>query len=256
VRGVPSRRARATSPVIGPVRASETSLADALMRPAYGSGMRVEPGEPCPLPDDPVLAEFARALADAGHWAQVVDAEWRTVYMTDDMRQSMVGSGRPLAPLVIGAHISGPESVAVVKEWDFRSSQEDLFLWLGPVMLADCSGDTDRLKAQIDPSLRHLVEQLTPVAHDVQIWSHHGSSRGVGTPAADIQQTTMRVRDSTGTVRGNVMIAKPAAGMHAISALTVQQDLEHLERMQQVVNADRRAMAILFADLEASSALA
>ena len=66
----------------------------------------------------------------------------------------------------------------------------------------------------------------------------------------------MRVRDSTGTVRGNVTIIKPAAGTHAISALAVQQDLEHLQRMQHVISADRRPMAILFADLEASSALA
>jgi class 3 adenylate cyclase len=218
--------------------------------------MRVEPGEPCPLPDDPVLAEFAKALADAGHWAQVVDAEWRIVYMTDDMRQSVAGSGRPLAPLVIGAHLSGPEIVAVVQEWAFNSTQEELLLWLGPTMLADLSGDRERLKAQVDPSLRHLVDQLTPAPSDVEVWSHDGSSRGVGAPTADIQQTCMRIRDSTGTVRGNVMISKPAAGMHAISALAVQQDLEHLQRMQQVISADRRPMAILFADLEASSALA
>jgi class 3 adenylate cyclase len=218
--------------------------------------MRVEPGEPCPWPDDPVLAEYAKAFADAGHWAQVVDADWRIVYMTDDFRQSVAGSGRPLAPLVIGAHLCGPEDVAVGQEWAFNSTPEAPFLWLGPTMLADLSGDRERLKAQVDPSLRHLVDQLTPVAHDVQVWSHDGSSRGVGTPTADLQQTCMRVSDSTGTVRGNVMISKPAAGMHAISALAVQQDLAHLQRMEQVISADRRPMAILFADLEASSALA
>jgi class 3 adenylate cyclase len=218
--------------------------------------MRVEPGEPCPLPEDPVLAEFARALADAGHWGQVCDAEWRIVYMTDDLRQSIAGSGRPLAPLVIGAHLSGPETVAVAQEWAFNTTQEEEVLWLGPTMLADLSGDRDRLKAQVDTSVRHLVDQLTPIAHDVQVWSRDMSSRGVGTPTADVQQTCMRVRDSTGTVRGNVLIVKPAAGMHAISALAVQQDLAHLQRMEQVISAERRPMAILFADLEASSVLA
>jgi hypothetical protein len=42
--------------------------------------------EPCPLPDDPVLAELVEAMRKAGQWAEVVDTSWRLVYMTDDPR--------------------------------------------------------------------------------------------------------------------------------------------------------------------------
>ena len=42
--------------------------------------------ETCPLPNDPVLAEVAVAVRDARHWAQIVDATWRVVYVTDDLR--------------------------------------------------------------------------------------------------------------------------------------------------------------------------
>ena len=186
--------------------------------------MRVEHGEPCPLPDDPVLAEFAQALAEAGQSAQILDPEWRTLYMTDDLRQSLAGSGRPMSPLVIGAHVSGPESIAVVQEWDFRSDQEELLLCLGPMMLADCAGDTDRLRARVDPSLRHVVDQLRP-AHNAQVVSHQGATRGVGTPSIDVMLTCFRIRDSTGTVRGNVFISKPAAGMHRPRRLAPGQNL-------------------------------
>jgi hypothetical protein len=40
----------------------------------------------CPLPDDPVLAEIASALRDAGHWAEIVDPDWRIVYSTEEFR--------------------------------------------------------------------------------------------------------------------------------------------------------------------------
>lgn len=38
------------------------------------------------LTDDPLLAEVALALNEAGHWAEVVDPEWRVVFVTDPLR--------------------------------------------------------------------------------------------------------------------------------------------------------------------------
>ena len=33
--------------------------------------------EPYPLPEDPALADAARAIRDAGHWGWIVDDRWR-----------------------------------------------------------------------------------------------------------------------------------------------------------------------------------
>ena len=52
------------------------------------------------------------------------------------------------------------------------------------------------------------------------------------------------------------MIAKPAAGMSILGTMASVGDVRHLERMQDIVTADRRPAAILLADLEASSPLA
>ena len=72
--------------------------------------------ETCPLPEDPVLAAVARALNDGGYWAEIVDREWRGVYMTDDTRR-MYGGRAELAPYPLGAHLFGPERVSVMMEW-------------------------------------------------------------------------------------------------------------------------------------------
>jgi hypothetical protein len=36
--------------------------------------------ETVPLPEDPALAVVARALTDAGQFADIVDSEWRWAY--------------------------------------------------------------------------------------------------------------------------------------------------------------------------------
>jgi class 3 adenylate cyclase len=62
--------------------------------------VHVASGEPCPLPDHPVLAEAAAALNAARTWAIVLDHEWRVVFMSDEIRLSN-GGLRQLAPWVL-----------------------------------------------------------------------------------------------------------------------------------------------------------
>jgi len=51
-----------------------------------------------PLPEDPALAAMAVALRDAGHWADVVDRDWRLVHSTDDHRRMALAAGRRYTP--------------------------------------------------------------------------------------------------------------------------------------------------------------
>ena len=80
--------------------------------------MRVEAGEPCPLPTDPVLAEASVALADGGHWGYVLDMDWRLAYISDEIRQSLAGSG-PLAPVLVDEIWFGSASLQTSSEWRF-----------------------------------------------------------------------------------------------------------------------------------------
>lgn len=47
--------------------------------------------EPCPLPDDPTLAAAAAAMSESGQWGEIIDRDWRWVYITDDLRLSYGG---------------------------------------------------------------------------------------------------------------------------------------------------------------------
>jgi class 3 adenylate cyclase len=214
--------------------------------------MRVEIDEPCPLPEDPVLAAACVALRDGGHWGFVFDSDWRLVFATDDVRRSFGGSTSMVA-LVIGENIYGSASLELSRSWPFPPLWETTFPGLGSSMLADFGGDRARLKAEIDPSLHHLVDEMT--ANGDEMRTYVGLGTGVDWAPPTVS-TVVRLRDDAGSMRGSVLLLKPAASMATIGVMVFEQDLEHLARMQQVISADRRSTAILFADVESSSPLA
>jgi class 3 adenylate cyclase len=215
--------------------------------------------ETCPLPDDPVLGATASALNDAGYWAEVVDREWRGVYMTDDARR-IYGGRIELAPYPIGARWFGPERVSVGMEWRGGHFPLEImrkgFAAFGPWMLADTPGGREELRERVDPRLRDIVDELSPAEIETATTStFHGIYSAAMAPV-DIPITLMRVREATGQIAGTVVLQKPAVGMAVLTRIGAMGDLDHFERVDQVTRPGRRPAAILFADLESSSQLA
>ena len=218
--------------------------------------MRVEANQPCPLPDDSLLAGVASALEAAGHGAWIVDAGWHVVYMSHEQR--LMSSGSPgLVPVILGGHLFGTDQL----NWGMgqRHGPNSPEAWreflsgVGGMVLADTKGGRDELRTLVDPSLRGVVDELAAEAGAVASWSSLGD--GVG-GRFEASNTALRIRDAAGTLRGTVLFVKPAAGMSVLAAMAFQRDPQHLARMQQVGSPGRRPAAILFADLESSSALA
>lgn len=210
-----------------------------------------------PLPEDAALAAMAAALRDAGHWAEIVDRDWRLVYSTDDLRR-IYGGLTDLAPVALGVHYFGPEAMSARLRWQSGPNGleliREMFGVLGGLILADTPGGRDELRELVDPALRDIVDRLSPVGPSPALsvaW--HGTH--VGTPV-DALTTTVRVHDAAGRFAGTALISKPGAGMAILATVAVGGDLRHFERMQGVAKAARRPAAILFADLEASSPLA
>jgi hypothetical protein len=84
-----------------------------------GLACRVAPmggQETCPLPKDPLLAAWATALNEAGQWAEILDAEYRVRYMTDDTRLMYGGCVEP-APVPLGHFSYGPEAIDMREQW-------------------------------------------------------------------------------------------------------------------------------------------
>lgn len=208
-----------------------------------------------PLPEDPLLAEVALALRDTGHWAQIVDHQWRLVYVTDELRRTF-GAGE-LADFAIGHHLFGPAAMAASRGFRLGSNTEELnrslFAAYGGLVLADTGGGHDEVRELVDPMLYDLIDGLKSA--DVTAVSYIGTGSAMG-GSVTIPMMAVRIRDDSGRLAGTALVPKPAGGMATIAAMIAESDPRHLERMQLVARPARRPAAILFADLEGSTALA
>lgn len=221
--------------------------------------MTVVGDETCPLPADPTLAAAARSLNEAGLWAEVFDAEWRGVHMTDDAR--LIYGGRVgLAPYPVGAHLCGPERVTEAMAWQGGQFpleiQRRATAAYSPWLIADTPGGREELLRRVDPRLRDAVAQdLHDEPPAVATLRFQGIYTGAGT-GVDVLITFVRLRRPTGELAGTATLFKPAVGMSILARMTALGDLRHFRRMDAVAGPGRRPAAVLFADLESSSALA
>ena len=219
--------------------------------------MRFEAIEPCPLPDDPLRAEAAIALRDSGEYGMVVDDRWRLLYYSDQARLTDAGGG-PMAPTAIGEYLFGPEFVRVSTEARFGAFATPValranFLGYGGLMLADTPGGKPELRDLVDSSLRDLVDDLSPSTRSTVTFRTVGAGLN---RTHDVTVRASRLRDENGMLRGALITWKPAVPMSIMAQMAFAQDPDHLDRMFAMSNASRRAGAVLFADLENSSALA
>lgn len=218
--------------------------------------MLVGPDQTCPVPADPVLAEWAAALSDAGDWGWVVDAQWRLVYMTDEQRLSFA-AGIERVPIAIGEHVFGPTLVALAADWrtgpTMARSWRELLGNAGGLVLADTPGGRAELESLVDPSLADIVDGLSPSTASV-VTGQQTAAAVVG-EGAPVVAKILRVRDTDGDLRGSVILYQPEVGMGILGSMAYERDLGHLDRLRAVARARRRPAAILFGDLEGSSAL-
>jgi len=209
------------------------------------------------MPEDPALGMVAAALNGAGHWAELVDHQWRHAFTTDELRLSW---GQPFGVVTVplGAFYFGPEAgqARLAGRWGPNRIEDQLvqFAALGGWVLADSPGGPDALLNLLAPELRGLLDDLAPNSAEAVTYTQGSTS--FGGSRLVIPSIGLRIRRADGTLAGTAMIYKPAAGMTTLAAMGAQGDLAHFARMQVVAKAARRPAAILFADLEGSSSLA
>lgn len=212
----------------------------------------------CPLPEDPLLAEMASSLRDAGHWAEIVDPEWRIVYTTDELRFARGFMVESVAQ-TLGMHMFGGECIQVHEQaWRFGRTVDifrEVLASIGDWVLADTPGGHDSLRSIVDPRLTDIVDQLVATNRTVASSGvYEGTGVGSSRPVLDL--TVIRIRGTGGRLAGTAMIQKPHVSMSMLATLGAMGDPQHFARMQSVASAGRRPAAILFADLEGSSSLA
>lgn len=217
--------------------------------------MLVEANESCPLPEDPTLEEVAVSVRDSHDWAWIVDRAWRLRYMTDEHRASFA-AGVGMIPIPLGAYLFGPEMAGASAQWITGLNRPEL--WgpmlraVGGLMLADVEKSADQLRAEVDPALHGIFDELSPMdgaaTSFLAVGTYLGSQFRVGAKV-------LRIRDASGQVRGTLFLFQPAVGMGVVGTMAFALDPGHLERMASVARASRTPAAVLFADLEGSSVL-
>lgn len=209
-----------------------------------------------PWPEHPLLREAAATLEDAGHFAWIVDRHWRVVFMTEQGRIMWASRDDGPTPVAVGHHLFSSESLELRDKWRYGLTTLDLwrefFGLVGGLVLQDTTGGRDELRGVVDGSLVEIVDELEP--NDATTFGFTMRASGLGTVALN-SMTVQRVRDDDGAIVGSVMIGKPLPGMSVFTGLAWYQDPGHLDRMERFIKAGRYPAAILFADLEGSSAL-
>jgi class 3 adenylate cyclase len=205
-----------------------------------------------------LLAEIASSLRDAGHWAAIVDPDWRVVYITDELRLAQGFMVEP-APLTLGMHMFGEEWLAAQEQSPVGGKVVDvhrqLLASIGGWVLADTPGGHKVLRRIVDPRLSDVVDQLVATHRTVASSSVFGGI-GLGSSRPALDATVTRIRDVDGRLAGTAVIQKPHVSMSMLATLSAMGDPQHFARMLSVASAGRRPAAILFADLEGSSSLA
>jgi class 3 adenylate cyclase len=199
---------------------------------------------------DSTLAEVIAALNRSGFWAKAFDTEWRTVALTDELA-AVHGDD-----VIFGVFMFGPDQQDRFLQGrsggNSLEENQNQLRRVGEWILADMHIGRDELRAMLHPDLREFVDEIEPT---------HATANGYVTTTSYLGRTFgvagyfQRVRDSEGQVVGTVLINKPAVGMTTMSIMTMTGDLEHFNRMIQLGEARRRAAAVLFADIEGSTAL-
>jgi class 3 adenylate cyclase len=216
-----------------------------------------KPEDSLPLPNDPVLAKWALALNEEGFWAHLLDADWRYVFETDELRSTFADMGAT-TPLPLGSHFMSAEVNQHFSGMGLPYQDHETFrMWfrlMAPFMVDGTRESRDELRRVVDPRVVDLVDELEPKRLPA-IWAHRPAWTTAG---ADVTGSAvwLRIDGVNGDFAGVCILTKPAAGMADLARAVATADLKHLARMRVVERPGRHPAAILMADLEASSPLA
>ena len=208
------------------------------------------------VPDDPVLASAARTAETLGFAIEIWDADWRLAYLSSEYRELVSGMARGPEVGGFGEHILSRETTEERETWPtvytLESWRENLRSWVG--YIADTTpGGVEALREVADPRLAVVLddaeERSTPAVWGVRLDVKLGDQ----TIPNDALLTALR--DEEGRFHGAMVILKP--GMRAgVLGMLATGDADLFERMSHLMAPARHPAAILFADLESSTALA
>jgi class 3 adenylate cyclase len=212
--------------------------------------------ERLPLPEEPALRAAAELLEEQEHVAEIYDAQWRVRYLTAGY---LVSAGVPAAvpdDVGIGLPIWSAKTADLRDMWPASATREshlDLMRRLLPLVVQDLGGDPELLGTDLPPELVPDFAATEPGAASSLFANAVTIKFGRRTTLLNVLGA--RISDEHGSYAGWVVLALPALSGALLSLLGTG-DHSSLERLLGIVRPDRRPGAILFVDLQGSTALA
>ena len=199
---------------------------------------------------EPLLAQVAEQLEATGSAAEIYDREWRLVWMTSQFR--FFAGGRPLEALGLGQH---PVTVRT-NPLDGMVPFETGIEWMRkniPLMAHDTPGGIDAIRALLPAEHDRAIGPLEPQAPET-LWWGELTYLQAGLPPAQTRYLTFALEGSGGERAGWAILYVPAAPASIVSLIT-RGNQAMFARMAELLEPARHETAILFADIQASSAL-
>lgn len=196
-----------------------------------------------------MLAEAARALEDGRLTGEVLDASWKLVYVSTELR-NLVGFHDD-DELTYG-RLAIVRSAVAPEVW--RLSERSQATWWridGPYLRFDLPDDL--IPPDLGP-LRGAFESLEPVEPPVA-WAGKFETTFPDRSEATVGRLMVRLHDGDASFRGMMSIYVGGGLRGSVQAMLSRGDDGMFERMAALTEPERRPAAILFADLEASGLL-
>ncbi len=204
---------------------------------------------------DPLLQEALDGCNAAGYAAEVWDRDWRLFGVTDEYRL-MISLGGELPDVGEGLHFIEPKMEEVRNAWPAGPTSEAMLAWFerwAGAIASVTPGGIDAMKEAAGERVHGMLDEIevTPMpplmTGKVEIRAGDQS----------IMNETLMVplRDEEGTYAGSVNVIKPAVGA-AVMAMLASGDERLFMRMLSLIVPAQRPGAIMFGDLESSTALA
>jgi class 3 adenylate cyclase len=199
---------------------------------------------------EPFLARVAEQLEATGSAAEIYDREWNLVWLTSQFR--FFAGDRPLEQLGLGQHPVTVRTESLDGMVPFETGIE----WMRkniPLMAHDTPGGMDAIRALLPADHDREIGPLEPRAPETLWWGELTYLQG-GLPPAQTRYFTFALHDPGGERVGWATLYLPAAPASIVSLIT-RGNQGMFARMAELLEPARHETAILFADIQASSAL-
>jgi class 3 adenylate cyclase len=201
---------------------------------------------------DPRLSAVIEAIEATGWAAELCDPEWRLLWCSSELL-AIVGADDGDG-VELGAH-----AVAVRGEPPLQGklTLESGLGWLRlnlPLMAHGTRGGLPAMRAMLSPDVEAALGPVEEAAPRM-LWTGEVEFIQANLPPAPARYVTTCLHTSDGERLGWLTVYGPGARA-AIAALVIRGDQAMFGRMAELLEPARRATAVLFADIQASSRLA